>query len=124
MQSLQNRHGFTLMELMIVLAIMGLVIAPLFGWVVLSVRPLDWGAIALFLAMIVWFVQSVGYLFLWIHRKRRARMSRRLDRGLCPQCKYPIRGARAANCPECGRYLGMRMAPPRPARHAPVDSPE
>lgn len=44
-------------------------------------------------------VSGFGLSLAWIPGRSRAAL---LDRGLCPSCRYELRGLPAARCPECG----------------------
>ena len=58
------------------------------------------GVFGLLLVSLVWVPRTPGYF-----RERRG--ARRLRRGLCPRCGYPIRGL--VTCPECGAAINSTL---------------
>lgn len=62
-------------------------------------QPGNLAPIALFAYSCIWIPVFLG-LFWWF---RRLRMAERLQRGLCVQCAYDLRGTEQDDkCPECG----------------------
>lgn len=81
-------------------------------------RVLWWGYVhnivsAAVLAALAWSLGWVRDVPGWVRRRRAAR---RVARGVCPRCAYPLRGLEDGVCPECGAAVAEWAAGAEPQR--------
>lgn len=75
------------------------------GWIDIA-ASIFWALLGLFIA---WF-SFCEAATTWRDWRSKKRWDKRMSKGACPACNYPVRDWTTGACPECGYFVGVRNA--------------